>query len=53
MCFSGIPHKKEYVIKNRDQQELWDGEKLAACGLENGETVFLCTRGVYLFNLIL
>ena len=36
------------MIRNKDQQELWNGQKLSSCNLQSGETVFLGLKGMIL-----
>ena len=42
----GIQHKKEYIIQNQNEETLANHRRVGSVGLEDGEVVFLCQKGI-------
>ena len=40
-----IQHRKEYILKDRDQKQLSHADTLNSAGIQNGDIVFLAIKG--------
>lgn len=43
----GIPHRKEFVLRNAAQEVLNNTKRISASGIANGDVLFLGVKGNY------
>lgn len=43
----GVRHRKDYILRTSTNELLPITSKIAVCGLENGETLYLTTKGEF------